>query len=351
MDIKTERQAEMFANRLQKNFRHLKKWAPRTGAGVFRLYDRDIPEVPLILDFFGDCVNLREASLSGAIYKRPYEKDEAEEENWINAMKQNAALALGINEKRIFIKQRERHKGCSQYGKFDNARFTRIISEGGLNFKVNLSDYLDCGLFPDRRLLRSLVRSDAEKQKVLNLFCYTGSFSVYAASGQALSTDSVDLSNTYLARARENFSLNGYSPRLFSRQGEYFASCGRIDKHNLIRADVLHFLKQAISVKKKWNIIILDPPAFSNSKKMADIFDFKRDKISLLRDCIALLSPGGKIYLSINAKHNKTNAARLESELSSVYKNIKITDITKKATDEDFRNRRTPVSLLVETLY
>jgi 23S rRNA G2069 N7-methylase RlmK/C1962 C5-methylase RlmI len=348
MDNKTARQALMFSNRLQKNFRHLKKWALRTGAGVFRLYDRDIPEVPLMLDFFGDCANMREASISGAIYKRPYEKDKTEEENWLNAMKKSAALALVINEERIFIKQRERQKEYSQYGKFDNTHLTQIISEGGLNFKVNMSDYLDCGLFPDRRLLRFLVRSNAKEKSILNLFCYTGSFSVYAAAGQALSTDSVDLSNTYLAWARDNFSLNAYSSRLFSSQGEYFASYGQIGKHNLIRANVLQFIKLAFSAKKRWDMIILDPPAFSNSKKMSDTFDLKRDKISLLQNCLNLLSPGGKLYLSISAKHDRTDAARLESNFSSVYKNIKVTDISKKVTDEDFRNRKTPVSLLVE---
>ncbi|MCL2809298.1 MAG: rRNA (guanine-N2)-methyltransferase, partial [Treponema sp.] len=153
MQDKVSEQAQMFANRLQKRFRHLKKWSLRTNTGAFRLYDRDIPEIPLVLDFYGDCDDLQNTALCGALYKRPYEKDETEESKWLLKMKESAAIALGVKPEHIFIKRRQKQKGVSQYEKISQTRFEKVINEGGLKFKVNLSDYLDTGLFPDRRLL------------------------------------------------------------------------------------------------------------------------------------------------------------------------------------------------------
>jgi 23S rRNA G2069 N7-methylase RlmK/C1962 C5-methylase RlmI len=272
---KTLLQAQMFENRLRKRFSHLKKWAQRTGAGVFRLYDRDIPEIPLVLDYYGD---EKSAAIAGSLYKRPYEKNEDDEEQWLSAMKESAVRALGIKGDNIFLKQRKRQRGASQYEKFDNSRFTKIVSEKDLNFKVNLSDYLDCGLFPDRRLLREIIRNEAAGKKVLNLFSYTGSFSVYAAAGSAACTDSIDLSNTYLSWARENFSLNGLSARIFSHEEEFFLIIKNPRENEncantLIRADVIPFLERAAEKAVKWDISMIDPPALSNTKKMTDSFD------------------------------------------------------------------------------
>jgi len=338
---KTESQSQMLANRLQKRFCHLKKWAQRTGTGAFRLYDRDIPEIPLVLDYYGDCKLPQEAAIAGALYKRPYEKNEDEEDRWLSAMKDSAALALGIDSERIFLKQRQRQRGESQYEKIGETRFTKIVGEGGLVFKVNLSDYLDTGLFPDKRLLRAMVREEAEGKRILNLFSYTGSFSVYAAAGGAVSTDSVDLSNTYLSWARENFSLNGFSASLF-RQREFF-SRSRPSAHSLIRADVLDFLEKAAAVKKRWDIIVLDPPAFSNSKKMTGSFDLCRDITGLLSKCLTLLATGGKIFLSVNARRQ----AVTQAELSSCAENVRVTDIGNKIVDEDFRSRKMPKAFLI----
>jgi 23S rRNA G2069 N7-methylase RlmK/C1962 C5-methylase RlmI len=356
MEDKTTAQAQMFINRLQKRFRHLKKWAQRTGTGAFRLYDRDIPEIPLVLDFYGDCASgsstmQQDAALSGALYKRPYEKDEVDEEQWLSVMKESAAAALGISLDRIFLKQRQRQRGISQYEKMSNAHFEKIVSEGGLAFKVNLSDYLDTGLFPDRRLLRGMVRAEAAGKKVLNLFSYTGSFSVYAAAGGAVSTDSVDLSNTYLSWARDNFSLNGFSAKLLPRieekrnltTGENSGLYGgKTGVHNLIRADVFEFLKKAIIAKRCWDIIILDPPAFSNSKKMTNNFDLNRDIKELFNQCLKLLVPGGKIFLSVNLRQSVPSAAGLEAELG-----MRVTDLGDKVVDEDFRGRKTPKAFLI----
>ncbi|MDR0322695.1 MAG: class I SAM-dependent methyltransferase [Treponema sp.] len=346
MNEKTALQSQMFENRLQKRFRHLKKWAQRADAGVFRLYDRDIPEIPLVLDFYGDCAHVHDAVISGALYKRPYEKDKDEEEQWLSAMKAGVSRSLGIETERVFLKQRERQRGSSQYEKLGSTHFTKIVSEKGLSFKVNLSDYLDCGLFPDRRLLRAIVRGDAGGKKILNLFSYTGSFSVYAVAGGAVSTDSVDLSNTYLSWARENFSLNGFSAQMISYEEEFFAGkdSPREERsiNRLIRADVLSFLDKAVKKGIKWDMIIVDPPAFSNSKKMTDSFDLRRDLINLLEKALALLATGGKIFLSVNARSAAIKASELETELAVCSKNVRVIDIESKIMDEDFRGRKAP---------
>jgi len=349
MQDRIDLQAQMLANRLQKRFRHLKKWAGRTGAGAFRLYDRDIPEIPLVLDFYGDftakaeCVNIKDAALSGALYKRPYEKDEADETQWLSAMKESAASALGIEIGNVYLKQREKQRGASQYEKINRARVEKIISEGGLKFEINLSDYLDTGLFIDRRLLREMIRAESAGKKVLNLFSYTGSFSVYAAAGGAASTDSVDLSNTYLNWAKENFALNGFSAEISKKS--FAANC--TNQHELIRADVLEFIKSEAAGKKRWDLIIVDPPAFSNSKKMTGNFDLNRDLIELLSDCSRLLSPGGKIFVSINMKRSAPQAEELEAGLSSsAAVNVRVTELGKKLEDEDFKGRKLPKTFL-----
>jgi 23S rRNA G2069 N7-methylase RlmK/C1962 C5-methylase RlmI len=340
-DEKTEAQSQMLTNRLQKRFRHLKKWARRNGIGAFRLYDRDIPEIPLVLDFYGDVSLPSEAAVSGALYKRPYEKAEEEETQWLIAMKNAAALALGMEPERIFLKQRQKQRGESQYEKTGDARFVKIVSEGDLVFKVNLSDYLDTGLFPDRRLLRAMIRGEAVGKRVLNLFSYTGSFSVCVAKGCAASTDSIDLSNTYLNWARENFSLNGFSARLL-QIWDFFSGGEPQSAHNLIRADALDFLEKAAASKIKWDIIVLDPPAFSNSKKMTDDFDLQRDFFDLAGKCIKLLAPGGKLFVSVNQRQFKINAAETEEKLK-----MRVTDLQGKITDEDFLGKKIPQGFLI----
>ena len=331
----------MLANRLQKRFRHLKKWAQRKNVGAFRLYDRDIPEIPLVLDFYGSVSLVGDAAISGALYKRPYEKDEEDETQWLSAMKNAVSAALGIGIERIFLKQRQKQKGMSQYEKAGDTRFEKIVGEGDLVFKVNLSDYLDTGLFPDRRLLRVMVRGEAKDKKTLNLFSYTGSFSVYAAAGGAASTDSVDLSNTYLNWARENFSLNGFSAQVL-QIWDFFSGKEQKGANNLIRADALEFIEKAASSKKRWDIIVLDPPSFSNSKKMTSDFDLQSDFYDLTRKCINLLAPNGKLFLSVNQKQFKLNTAEMEEKLK-----MRVTDLQKKITDEDFHGKKIPQSFLI----
>jgi len=201
---KTAQQAQMLANRLRKRARHLGKWAKRASIGAYRLYDRDIPEVPLVLDLYRDAATDVPA-LCGALYERPYEKDEDEEAAWLGAMLASAAQALGIDRESVFVKLRRRQRGSAQYEKISGHGARTQIREGSLKFLVNLSDYLDTGLFLDRRAMRAMVAADSQGKRALNLFCYTASFSAHAAFGGAASTDSVDLSNTYLSLGAGQF--------------------------------------------------------------------------------------------------------------------------------------------------
>ena len=342
MDDKTTAQAEMLANRLQKRFRHLRKWARRSNIEAFRLYDRDIPEIPLVLDLYGDAV-------SGALYKRPYEKDEAEEEQWLQAMTDAAAHSLALNRDNIIIKRRERQRGQpAQYEKIDGRGLVREVREGKLKFRVNLSDYLDTGLFLDRRAMRRVFGADSNGKRVLNLFCYTASFSVYAADGGAASVDSVDLSNTYLAWARENFTLNGFDTEICNTNGntESITKCNT--RYRLIRADVAAFLRTAAEERQRWDSIIVDPPTFSNSTMAQADFDLRRDYANLLGDCLSLLDSGGKLWFSASARSFKTGAAELEMALQERFPRIAVTDIGGKMVDEDFRGKRIPRAFMVK---
>jgi len=345
----TAAQAEMLANRVKKRLKHLQKWAKRSGIEAFRLYDRDIPEIPLVLDLYGDVI-------CGALYKRPYEKDQAEEAVWLETMRSSLSQNLQIAPENVIIKQRERKRrlagqaGKSQYEKAAERAFTRELREGNYKFKVNLSDYLDTGLFLDRRALRAMIGSDAEGKRALNLFCYTASFSVCAAGGGAVSTDSVDLSNTYLGWARENFALNGFKAEQIRMEDFFARNAGgsharniKKSAHSLIRADVNAFLERALSERYRWDSIILDPPAFSNSKMTRADFDLAKDYEALLANCLALLSPGGKLWFSASSRSFRANAGELEMTLNGA----KAADITDKIVDEDFRGRKTPKTFLI----
>jgi 23S rRNA G2069 N7-methylase RlmK/C1962 C5-methylase RlmI len=191
-----------------------------------------------------------------------------------------------------------------------------------------------------------MIRCEAFGKKVLNLFSYTGSFSVCAAAGGALSTDSIDLSNTYLSWARENFSLNGFSASLL-QQWDFFSNSRPQSAHKLIRADALAFLEKAAAAKSRWDIIVLDPPSFSNSKKMTDSFDLRCDIAGLLGQCLLLLAPGGKIFLSVNMRGCTITQGELETELAPVAENARIIDLENETVDEDFKGRRVPKTFLI----
>jgi 23S rRNA G2069 N7-methylase RlmK/C1962 C5-methylase RlmI len=313
-DTKITAQAELLFNRLSKRHKHLKKWARRINTDACRLYDRDIPEIPLVIDLYGDAV-------SGALYKRPYEKDEVEEERWLAAMADSTAEALGLKRELIFLKQRERQRGNSQYEKIGKSNIWREVHEGDLRFRVNLSDYLDTGLFLDARKRRSLLRAEAAGKKVLNLFAYTCSLSVCAAASGAREVDSVDLSNTYLDWGKVNFVLNGLDANNNSTS-------------RFIREDVLTFLSKAKAKCFTWDIIILDPPSFSNSKKMQSDLDIRRDYHSLIKNCLALLNPEGKLWFSSNARGFHL--------INEEFSGFQIKDLGKETEDEDFKGKKLP---------
>jgi 23S rRNA G2069 N7-methylase RlmK/C1962 C5-methylase RlmI len=307
------RQAEYFRNRLAKNEKVLRRWARREGVEALRLYDRDIPEVPLALDRYGD-------SLLMALYERPYEKEEALEVEWLELMAAAAAEALGVEPGRVFTKTRKRQRGEEQYERLRRDRAEMVVKEGGLSFLVNLSDYLDTGLFLDHRPTRAMVKAESAGKRALNLFCYTGSFSVYAASGGASSVTSVDLSNTYLEWAARNLSLNGYSAK----------------DHPLIKADVSVFLDEAAAAGRSWDLIVADPPTFSNSKGALEDFDVNEDWPRLLRACARVLSPGGRLYFSTNSR----SLAWKPEIAAGIGRSGTWEDISLATLPPDFRNAR-----------
>jgi 23S rRNA G2069 N7-methylase RlmK/C1962 C5-methylase RlmI len=280
-------QAEYFRNRVAKNEKNLRRWARREGAGAYRLYDRDIPEIPLSLDLY---LPAEEGSggprLCLALYDRPYDKDEAEEAAWLDLMARAAGAVIGVEAASIFLKTRKRMRGLEQYEKLGAGASELVVREAGLSFIVNLSDYLDTGLFLDHRPLRARVRAEAGGKRVLNLFSYTGSFSVYAAAGGAKEVTSVDLSKTYLDWAERNLALNGF---------------GR-DRHPLVREEARSFIAQAKRRGGSWDIIVLDPPTFSNSKASPEDFDVNAGWPGLVSSCVEILSPGGVLYFSTNSR-------------------------------------------------
>jgi 23S rRNA G2069 N7-methylase RlmK/C1962 C5-methylase RlmI len=323
---KISAQAEMLANRLGKRYRHLRKWARRSGCDAFRLYDRDIPEIPLVLDVYAawkDPAQTAGPFVAGAWYKRQSENLSAEETEieteietdtaWRSAMKQTIGAALAIPDHHLFLKERERGNG--QYAKIDDRRVTTLAREKDMRFVVNLSDYLDTGLFLDARNVRSWLRGECGGKRVLNLFCYTGSLSVAAAMGGAASVDSVDLSSTYLAWARKNFALNG----------------GAGERCRFIRADALRFVEHALCdpAGRTWDMIILDPPVFSNSKKMTGFFEVRRGHERLIRDCLSLLAQNGTLVFGVKQKRFSLDPRAFPA--------VTVTDITRRMRSEDFR--------------
>lgn len=327
-------QYELLKNRLQKRYKHLKKWAKRLGIFCYRLYDKDIPEIPLAIDLYTD-ENEIDKYIQMALYQRPYEKDESEENQWLEEMKKAICEVLEIHDNNIFIKIRKHQKENLQYEKNSSAFNDRkiVVMEQGAKFYVKMSTYLDTGLFFDHRPLRKLIRENCQSKSVLNLFCYTGSFSVYAAQGKAKSVDSVDLSNTYLDWAKDNFKLNNIDidETIISTSDKLsIDKKNAAKKYNFHNADTLSFLENAKTQNKKWDIIILDPPTFSNSKKTDNILDINKDWPKLVNLCTNLLTENGVLYFSTNSKKLIFNSDLLENSVS--------VDITEKTIPEDYRN-------------
>jgi 23S rRNA (cytosine1962-C5)-methyltransferase len=297
----------MFANRLAKVYKHRAKLAKKQGITCYRLYDLDMPEFPF-------CIDLYDGHAYIAEYKRNHQLSEEDHKMWIRISMHTISEALGIDSDHLYLKERKVIEDrTEQYNKVNAIKKEIIVTENNYNFIVNLSDYLDTGLFLDHRLTRKMVGEWSNGAHVLNLFAYTGSFSVYAAMNGATQVDTVDLSNTYIDWAKRNFEANNISS----------------SNHNFFAADVLQWLPKARS--NFYDIIVCDPPTFSNSKKMIGILDTQRDHVSIINQCLRTLKPGGKLVFSTNFTKFKIDIDAIQS------KNIK--DVTRMTSPFDFEGK------------
>lgn len=301
-----EDKSSPFINCIRKSYRHLRKWAKRTQTNAFRIYDRQVPGFPLAIDLYAGrfCIHYFSSKRQS---QEPTEELKDEVERALKSI-------FNVPPQKVYWRIRAKHKETRQYEKVDQSEEFFTILEYGVKFKINLTDYLDTGLFLDHRETRRLVASQAEGKRVLNLFAYTCSFSVHAAVAGASFTKSVDMSNTYTTWGKENFILNGIS----------------LKNHPIVRADCLKFLDEEIKGAEKYDIIIIDPPTISRSKKMQQLFDIQQDYTSLINKSIRLLADGGVIYFSTNSKKFIFD--------SQLFKNCKIFEITSKTTAIDFQN-------------
>ena len=339
--------SQQFANRLKRRFTHLRKWARKNDIHCYRVYDADLPDYNVAIDLY-ECripnENAERGDWFAVIYEyaAPSSVDPSRAQQRLSDVLAITPHVLGIDSTRVFFKQRKR--SSEQYRADEQrSRFTITTEEHGLLFELNLSDYLDTGLFLDHRPVRALIQKHVarmleespaftEKQplRFLNLFCYTGTATVHAAAGGALKTTSVDLSQTYLACAQRNMRLNGF-----------------MDKwHRFERADCMQWINDARREKRRWDVIFVDPPAFSNSKKMGKrTFDIQRDHVELLVGVSRLLAHGGHAIFSCNLRTFKADYEALEKL------GVRLTDITEQTIDEDFqRNQRIHHCFILERI-
>lgn len=298
---------EALSNRLRKNMKGLRKWAQDEGITCFRVYDADIPEYAVAVDLYGSHVVVQE-------YAPPRSVPKSRAAARLEDVRVVLPEALCVSPRDLVIKVRQKQRGRSQYEKLAGAGRFVEVSEGGLRFLVNLTDYVDTGLFLDHRLTRARIRELARGKRFLNLFGYTGSATVYAAAGGALATTTVDLSKTYLEWARRNMRLNGFSG----------------PEHRYVREDVLEGVEQATG---SYGLIFLDPPTFSTSKRMEKTLDVQRDHVRLIRAVSRLLEPDGVLLFSSNFRRFTIDREALSD--------FDVRDVTRSTMPKDFeRNRR-----------
>ena len=297
--------AEMLANRLTKNLRHLRNWRRRDGIHCYRLYDADLPEYALAVDVYeGErrWVHVQE-------YQAPSSVDADKARRRLREALGVIVDVLEIPEEQLFFKVRQRQKGRAQYEKLAETRRYYEVPENGCRFLVNFTDYLDTGLFLDHRDVRALLARFAAGRRFLNLFAYTGTASVYAAKGGALSTTTVDMSNTYLEWARRNMELNGFTG----------------PQHQFIQADCLDWLDTADG---RYDLIFLDPPSFSTSKRMRATLDIQRDHVALIRSAVRLMDTDGILIFSNNLRRFRIDRDALPE--------LTVEDITRATLPKDF---------------
>ena len=294
-------------NRIEKNVKRLEPWAAKLRIEAYRIYERDIPDYPYIVDRYKD---------KFVVYDRSIDEIDSKEEKAAHFPELLQALTelFSAKPEQIIVKRRARQKGENQYEKISESGRTETIREGDALFKINLYDYLDTGLFLDHRLMREKIKKIARDKSVLNLFCYTGSVSVFAALGGGRVT-SVDMSATYSRWAKENFELNSIP----------------VDQHTFITENAIEYLAET-SNPNRFDIIFLDPPTFSNSKKMDKSFEVERDQAFLVESCMRLLKDDGVFYFSNNKRSFKLEPALIEK--------YQIRDITAATIPKDFRDQK-----------
>lgn len=307
IDAKATEQAELFKRRLVKRARHLRKWPSKRGIHCYRIYERDIPEIPLVVDKYHDHLHMSE-------FERPHDRDLAQHDDWLELMRVSAAEALDIPVQNAYLKRRTVQRGTTQHERVSRDRYELEVEENGLKFIVNLSDYVDTGLFLDHRETRMMVSNDSYQKDVLNLFAYTGSFSVYAADGGAKSTTTVDLSNNYLDWAERNMHLNGFDG----------------PEHTYIQSDIREYLR-TLPQEELFDLAIVDPPTFSNSKSTDEDWVVQEHYAELLNSVLNRLRPSGVIYFSNNYRRFKFDESWIRGDCR---------EITKQTIPEDFRNKR-----------
>ncbi len=306
----TPEKFQMFENRLLKNYKHRIKQAKRQQISCWRLYDHDLPEFPI-------CIELYEQYIYIAEYNRRHGLSDEEHDIWLVECKNIISTMTGISLENMYLRVRKRmsHRE-GQYEKEEAVIASKIITvkENSLSFLVNLTDYLDTGLFLDHRITRQLFSEQSKDKTVLNLFSYTSSFSVYAAKAGAKSVTSVDLSKTYLKWSEDNFALNDLK---------------NASAYHFIHADVKQYLKTL--PPHQFDLVIMDPPTFSNSKRMKDILDIQRDHVELINDVLKAMKPGATLFFSTNFSQFILDAENIQSKA--------IKDITKATTPFDFDGR------------
>jgi 23S rRNA (guanine2069-N7)-methyltransferase / 23S rRNA (guanine2445-N2)-methyltransferase len=303
--------AQMFANRLGKNLKRLRSWAQRDDVSCYRLYDADMPEYAFAIDLYRT-LEPEENWLYVQEYAPPARIDLEAARRRRGEVLASLPHATGVPSERIRVRTRRRTRRGEQYDKQGEEAQFHLIREGGLRFQVNFGDYLDTGIFLDHRLTRARLRAAARGRCFLNLFAYTGTATVYAAAGGAARTTSVDMSRTYLAWAQRNLALNGLAA----------------SAHSLLQADCVTWLAAAVHASARYDLIFLDPPTFSNSRRMQGVLDIQRDHAALIEGCARLLAPAGVIVFSSNAQR-----FRLDETLRERYD---IQDVSAATLPPDF---------------
>lgn len=306
---KDDESRSMFVNRLRKNYKHLKKWAARSHITCYRVYDADLPEFSAAIDIYNDWVHIQE-------YQAPASVDIRKARLRLKQIIDSVPEVIDVEKTKLVVKTRQKQKGQDQYEKQSNKKYEFIVEENNLKILVNLHDYLDTGLFLDHRNIREKIGGWSKGKDFLNLFAYTGSVSVYAAMGGAKSVTTVDMSNTYLDWAKQNFKINNLNNNNYS----------------FIKTDCVKWLKEAKTSKNHYDLIFLDPPTFSNSKSMDNVFDVQKDHVDLIHAAMKLLREDGMLIFSNNFRKFK-----LDKQLQKEYA---IEDITQQSIPEDFKRNQ-----------